>query len=173
MTHFVSKAAKVLVISAAATMLLAGFAMAAEEDMAVAVGATTGSSLRMRAEASTSASIVTTLDKGVAVAVLDDTLDGWYKVAFNDSTGFVSADYMVIDQDNVFESYGRVNADGVNVRSDASTDSEVLASVEGKVELITDVDTAAFQEACQSIYENLKTSDPEVYSVVEQIQNAG
>ena len=130
MTHFVSKAAKVLVISAAATMLLAGFAMAAEEDMAVAVGATTGSSLRMRAEASTSASIVTTLDKGVAVAVLDDTLDGWYKVAFNGSTGFVSADYMVIDQDNVFESYGRVNADGVNVRSDASTDSEVLASVD-------------------------------------------
>ena len=52
-------------------------------------------------------------------------------------------------------------------------EDEVLASVEGKVELITDVDTAAFQEACQSIYENLKTSDPEVYSVVEQIQNAG
>ena len=52
-------------------------------------------------------------------------------------------------------------------------EDEVLASVEGKVELITDVDTAAFQEACQSIYENLKTSDPEVYAVVEQIQNAG
>ena len=130
MTHFVSKAAKVLVLSAAAAMLLAGFAMAAEEDMAVAVGATTGSSLRMRAEASTSASIVTTLDKGVAMAILDDTLDGWYKVAFNGNTGFVSADYMVIDQDNVFESYGRVNADGVNVRADANTDSEILASVD-------------------------------------------
>lgn len=130
MTHFVSKAAKVLVLSAAAAMLLAGFAMAAEEDMAVAVGATTGSSLRMRAEASTSASIVTTLDKGVAMAILDDTLDGWYKVAFNGNTGFVSADYMVIDQDNVFESYGRVNADGVNVRADANTGSEILASVD-------------------------------------------
>lgn len=52
-------------------------------------------------------------------------------------------------------------------------EDEVLAAVEGKVELITDVDTAAFQEACQSIYENLKTSDPDVYAVVEQIQNAG
>lgn len=129
MTHFVSKAVKVLVLSAAAAMLLAGFAMAAEEDMAVAVGATTGSSLRLRAEASTSASIVTTLDKGVAVAVLDDTLDGWYKIAFNGSTGFVSAGFMIIDQDNVFESYGRVNADGVNVRADANTNSEILASV--------------------------------------------
>ena len=130
MTHFVSKAVKVLVLSAAATMLLAGFAMAAEENMAVAVGATTGSSLRLRAEASTSSNIITTLDKGVAVAVLDDTLDGWYKIAFNGNTGFVSADYMVIDQDNVFESYGRVNADGVNVRSDANTDSEILASID-------------------------------------------
>ena len=130
MTHFISKAAKVLFFSAAATMLLAGFAMAAEEDMAVAVGATTGSSLRLRAEASTSADIVATLDKGVAVAVLDNTLDGWYQVAFNGNTGFVSADYMVIDQDNVFESYGRVNANGVNVRADANTDSEILASID-------------------------------------------
>ena len=130
MTHFLSKAVKVLVLSAAATMLLAGFAMAAEENMAVAVGATTGSSLRLRAEASTSSNIITTLDKGVAVAVLDDTLDGWYKIAFNGSTGFISADYMVIDQDNVFTSYGRVNADGVNVRADANTDSEILASID-------------------------------------------
>ena len=130
MTHFISKAAKVLIFSAAATMLLAGFAMAAEENMAVAVGTTTGSSLRLRAEASTSSAILTTLDKDVSLAVLDVTLDGWYQVAFNGNTGFVSADYMVIDQDNVFESYGRVNANGVNVRADANTDSEILASID-------------------------------------------
>ena len=130
MTHFISKAAKVLIFSAAATMLLAGFAMAAEENMAVAVGTTTGSSLRLRAEASTSSAILTTLDKDVSLAVLDVTLDGWYQVAFNGNTGFVSADYMVIDEDNVFESYGRVNADGVNVRADANTDSEILASID-------------------------------------------
>ena len=41
------------------------------------------------------------------------------------------------------------------------------------VELIRDVDMAAFQEACQPIYEKLKTSDPAVYSFVERIQNAG
>ena len=107
MTHFISKAAKVLFFSAAATMLLAGFAMAAEENMAVAVGTTTGSSLRLRAEASTSSAILTTLDKDVSLAVLDVTLDGWYQVAFNGNTGFVSADYMVIDEDNVFSSRRR------------------------------------------------------------------
>ena len=130
MTHFTGKAARAFVLGAVTALLLAASAMAAEEDMAVAVGATTGSSLRLRAEASTSASIVTTLDKGVAVAVLDDTLDGWYKINYAGSVGYVSADYLAIDQDNVFESYGKVNADGVNVRAAASTDSEVLASVD-------------------------------------------
>ena len=129
MTHFAGKAAKVLVLSAATTLLLAVSALAAEGDIAVGAGATTGSSLRMRAEASTSSSIITTLDKNVAVAVLDDTLDGWYKVSFDGNSGYVSADFLQIDQDNIFQSYGRVNADGVNVRSSASTDGEVLASV--------------------------------------------
>ncbi len=39
------------------------------------------------------------------------------------------------------------------------------------VELIRDVDIAAFQEAVQPVYENLKTNNPEVYGVVEQIRN--
>ena len=130
MTHFTGKAARALVLGAVTALLLAASAMAAEGDMAVAVGATTGSSLRLRAEASTSANIVTTLDRGVAVAVLDDTLDGWYKINYAGSVGFVSADYLVIDQDNVFETYGKVNANGVNVRASASTDSEVLACVD-------------------------------------------
>ena len=44
MTHFAGKAAKVLFLSAVTTLLLAATALAA--DQAVAVGATTGSSLR-------------------------------------------------------------------------------------------------------------------------------
>lgn len=53
-------------------------------------------------------------------------------------------------------------------------EDEVLeAAVNNGVELIRDVDMAAFQEACQPIYEKLKTSDPGVYSYVERIQNAG
>ncbi|MDY3985103.1 C40 family peptidase [Dysosmobacter sp.] len=129
MTYLTGKAAKALVLAAVTTLLLTVTALAAEEDMAIAVGATTGSSLRLRAEASTSSSIITTLDKGVAVAVLDDSTDGWYKINYAGNVGFVSADYLILDQDNVFETYGKVNADGVNVRADASTDSEVLASV--------------------------------------------
>lgn len=130
MTHFAGKAVKGLLFSVAVTLLLTASALAAEEDMAVAVGVTTGSSLRMRAEASTSSSIVTTLNKDVAVAVLDDSTDGWYKVSFNGNSGFVSADYLSIDQDNSFESYGRVDGDGVNVRSEASTDGDVVTTLD-------------------------------------------
>ena len=69
----------------------------------------------MRADASTSASIVATLDKGVAVAILDDDASsGWYRVSYDGKTGFISADYLAVDQDNVFTSYGKVNSDGVN-----------------------------------------------------------
>ena len=128
MTHFAGRAGKVLFLSVLTAMLLAATALAA--DIATGAGCTTGSSLRLRAEPSTSASVVTTLDKSVAVAILDDSVDGWYKIAYNGSAGYVSADYLSVDQDNVFTTYGRVNSDGVNVRSDASTDSSVLATIE-------------------------------------------
>ena len=128
MTHFAGKAAKLFFLALPATLLLTAHTMAA--DVAVGAGCTTGSSLRLRAEASTSSDIVTTLDKSVAVAILDDSTEGWYKIACEGNTGYVSADYLLVDQDNVFETYGRVNSDGVNVRSGASTESEVLATVD-------------------------------------------
>ena len=127
MTHFAGKAAKVLFLTGTMTLLLTAHTMAA--DIAIGAGCSTGSSLRMRAETSTSSEIITTLDKSVAVAILDDTTEGWYQVAYNGKTGYVSADYLLVDQDKVFETYGRVNGDGVNVRSGASTEAEVLASV--------------------------------------------
>ncbi len=39
------------------------------------------------------------------------------------------------------------------------------------VNVVKDVDTAAFQKACQSIYDNLKSTNPKVYAIVEKIQN--
>ena len=128
MTHFAGKAAKVLVLSGTMALLLTAHTMAA--DIAIGAGCTTGSALRMRAESSTSSDIITTLDKNASVAILDDTTEGWYKVAYNGKTGYVSGDYLQVDEDNIFETYGRVNGDGVNVRSGPSTESEVLASVD-------------------------------------------
>lgn len=54
----------------------------------------------------------------------------------------------------------------------ADFENEVLekATNDFGVELVRDVDIAAFQEAVQPIYENLKNSEPDVYAVVEQIR---
>nr|WP_326171349.1 SH3 domain-containing C40 family peptidase [uncultured Oscillibacter sp.] len=126
MTHLVGKAVRIATLAMIAAVLLGITALAAEEDIAVAIGATTGSSLRLRSGPSLDASVITMLDEDVPVAVLDNTLDGWYKINYNGNTGFVSADYMLIDQDNIFDAYGRVEGDGVNVRSTSSTDGQVL-----------------------------------------------
>jgi len=130
MTHFAGKAVKALFLTVTTVLILTASAFAAEDTTAVAVGCTTGSSLRLREAASTSSSIITTLDKSTAVAILDKSIDGWYKIAYNGKTGFVSSDYMIIDRDNIFTTYGRVNGDSVNVRSEATTDSTVKASLD-------------------------------------------
>ena len=54
----------------------------------------------------------------------------------------------------------------------AAFEEEVMAAADG-VEFIRDVDIPAFQAACAGIYENLKNTDPTVYSIVEKIQEAG
>ena len=160
MTHFTGKMVRVLLLSTIMVMLLAGFASAAESEQAVAVGATTGSSLRLREEPSTSASIVTTLNKGVAVAILADKADGWYKISYNGKSGFVSADYLIVDRDNLFTTYGRTNGDGGNVRSAASTDSEVLASVnKGAIVTVNGFENGWYDVTCEYGTEGYIRSD--------------
>lgn len=128
MTHHAGKAARIFVLSAVTTLVLAATATASAADQAIGVGCTTGSSLRMRSEASTSSSIVTQLDKDAPVAILGKQ-EGWYYVNYNGKTGYVSADFIIEDQDGVFTTNGRVNTDGVNVRAEASTDAAVVTTL--------------------------------------------
>lgn len=129
MIHHAGKAAGAAALCAALTVLLAATAQASAADqIAVGVGCTTGSSLRLRAEASTDSAVVTQLGKSVAVAILGKQ-DGWYYVSYDGNTGYLSADYVIEDQDGVFTADGRVNGDGVNVRAAASADAESLATV--------------------------------------------
>ena len=129
MIHHAGKAAGAAALCAALTVLLAATAQASAADqIAVGVGCTTGSSLRLRAEASTDSAVVTQLDKSVAVAILGKQ-EGWYYVSYDGNNGYLSADYVIEDQDGVFTADGRVNGDGVNVRAEASADAESLATV--------------------------------------------
>lgn len=158
MTYFAGKAAKIFVLSVCTALMLAATALAA--DQAISVAATTGSSLRVRSDASTDASILSTLDKGVTVAVLDDSISGWYKINYGGTVGYVSADYVSIDQDNIFTSYGSVNGDGVNVRSSASTDGSVLATVDkGTIVTVNGFENGWYDVTCEYGTEGYIRSD--------------
>ena len=81
---------------------------------------------------------------------------------------------MSAEQQEVMKSCAQAATDNYKVAWE-EFENEVLEKVttEYGVELIRDVDIPAFQAACQSIYDGLKTSDPEVYAIVERIQAAG
>lgn len=59
--------------------------------------------------------------------------NGWYKIKSGSVTGYVSADYVVVGDEKAARSVGRrmatVTTETLKVRSDASTDSEVIGLV--------------------------------------------
>lgn len=127
MSHFTAKAAKIVAFSTVSTVLLAVTALAA--DVAVGAGCISGSSVRMRSSASTSSKIVTTLNKGISVSILDKSNSDWYKISYDGDTGYVSSDYLTVDEDGSFTSDGVVTGSSVNVRNGASIDTSVVGTV--------------------------------------------
>lgn len=53
--------------------------------------------LNMRASASTSAQIITTIPKGATITI-KDSIEGWYKVTYASATGWVSSKYVTLDK---------------------------------------------------------------------------
>ena len=133
MKHLMKKAVKAAVFAALTTLALTAFA-SAEGEMAIGAGCTTGTSLRMRSEPNTSSAIVTTLNKSVAVALLDDSVPGWYKINYNGST--------------------------VNVRAAATTESESLATIDaGTVVTVNGLVNGWYDVTCQYGTEGYVRSD--------------
>lgn len=95
-------------------------------------GTVTGDELRLREEPNTSCTVLTTLDAGTCVVVLEDAQDGWYKVSYQDQTGYLSADYVdVSTQLDADLGSGRVTTEGssLNVRSGPGTDNGKVTSL--------------------------------------------
>ena len=59
----------------------------------------TGDSLRLRSEASTASAILATAAKGTQVTVLEQSVEGWYKVAYQDLEGYMSAEWLDVTLD--------------------------------------------------------------------------
>ena len=97
---------------------LTGFA---KGDVIQGVAFVTGSSVRLRSEASTSGKIVDTTNKNEVVVVLSKHGD-WYKVIYDLQEGYMHSDYLDFSTtENVELGYGKISGSSVNLRSGAGT----------------------------------------------------
>ena len=130
---------------AAAILLFAGQAYA----LSYGAGTVTGDDLRLRAEPSTSASVLDTLASGTRVIVLEDAKDGWYKVSYQNKTGYLSASYLEVStQAEADLGNGKVTTEGstLNVRSGPGTDyGKVTSLYNGAVVKITGIDNGWYK----------------------------
>ena len=98
--------------------------------------------LNIRSEANGSASVLGKLYNNGAAIVLE-TLDGWYKVTSGSVTGYVSADYVVVGDEElckaVSKRVGKITEENVRLRKEASTDCGVITLL-GKSKKVTVLD---------------------------------
>ena len=96
------------------------------------VGTVTGDGLRLREEPKTSAAVLTTFSADTRVVVLEDAQDGWYKVSYQDKTGYLSADYVTVStQADANLGNGRVTTEGssLSVRSGPGTENDRVTTL--------------------------------------------
>jgi mannosyl-glycoprotein endo-beta-N-acetylglucosaminidase len=97
----------------------------------------TSGSLNLRATASTSGSVITSLSKGTAVTVYSEA-NGWAKVSANGKDGFVSTSFLSAQGPNgpvtttpatVVTKYVNVASGSLNMRNGASTSSSIIVGL--------------------------------------------
>ena len=90
-------------------------------DIMYGIGYITGSSVRLRSEASTDSKIIDNTGKGEVVAVISKSND-WYKVVYDLKEGYIHSDYVNVSTTaNAELGYGKVTASAVKIRSGAGT----------------------------------------------------
>ena len=107
---------------------------------------TTSSAVNFRTEATTSSESIGKLSDGTRVAILDEA-DGWYKVAYDGKTGYMSSDYVVSQPIMNIECGGaKVTTSVLNVRSGPGTENSIVTKLyEGNVAKIIGINNAWFK----------------------------
>ena len=93
-------------------------------------GGTTTTAVNFRTGPGTGNSIIATLPAGTAVIVQESAGNGWYKIIYNGTTGYMSGDYLKITN-TASGSFGTgtVTASSVNFRDGASMSAGVIAGL--------------------------------------------
>ena len=115
-------------IRIAALCLLAALLLAAPGFAATVGGAeVTASDVRLRADASTASAIITEMPAGTFLLV-EERLDGWYKVVWNGTEGYVSADLVRFSEsaEGTYSFSAATLGTDVNLRAGASTSAAVV-----------------------------------------------
>ena len=122
---------KLLILLIIATFLSSALSFGASATGTLAYGAATVNTeiLNLRSGPGLTHSIITTLNLGDIVVILERTNNDWYYINFRGVTGYVSTDYLrdVLTAEN-FSAIGRVTGDLVNVRVRPTTSSDVLSA---------------------------------------------
>ncbi len=138
--HF---AARTLVVAASLTALMAVSAYAYDVQGGTV---TTASAVNFRTEATTSSESMGKLSDGTRVAILDEA-DGWFKVAYEGKTGYMSSDYVVSQPIMNIECGGaKVTTSVLNMRSGPGTENSIVTKLyEGSVAKIIGINNAWFK----------------------------
>ena len=110
----------------------------AASDLKTGIGFVTANSLRLRSGPRTTSSTLSYASKGEVVVLLGKSGD-WYKVIYNLTVGYMHGTYLsTATKENAELGYGKVNGNGVKVRSGPSTSYAILdqAYVGDKVYII-------------------------------------
>ena len=102
-------------------------ANAASRELKTGIGFVNASSLRLRSGASSSTDTLDYASRNEVVVILGKT-GSWYKVNYDLQVGYMHSDYLkVLTRENAELGYGRINGNGVNVRSGPGTSYSKIA----------------------------------------------
>lgn len=155
---------KTTILAVIATAVLTVSAAAAE----IGTGVITATSLRLREEPSTEAATIMLLEKGASVSV-HEQLDGWYKVIYNGTTGYVSGDYLTFtanSEDTAVNTdvpntdaetaavteytHATIGGSAVNFRAEPSTEAAIIT----RLEKDTEIELVAVEDGwCKVVYD--------------------
>ena len=113
------------------TVLVAALAVVVgAEDIKLGIGTVNVSSLHLRSNPSTGSVVLNSAPEGSKVVIIEQTGSEWYKVIYNQTTGYMYAAYLDYDPvKNVDLGNGIASGSSVNVRSTPSTAGAIVAAV--------------------------------------------
>ena len=124
-------AKKLLIVLIAISMLASVFTICASATESIAYGAATvdTSNLNLRSGPGMTYSVITTLNEGDIIVILERTNNEWYYVNFHGVEGYVSTTYLrdVLTAEN-FSAIGLIIGDYVNIRSRPDQSSDKIAT---------------------------------------------